>query len=75
MEKVLPFGVIVDLGDGVAGLIPFREAPSRPAVSPVEHFVVGERIAVVVTKIDPAPRRVLLSRPQAGRHKGVTSAT
>ncbi|MFF3762219.1 S1 RNA-binding domain-containing protein [Streptomyces sp. NPDC002185] len=75
VEKVLPFGVIVDLGDGVAGLIPFREALGRPAVSPVEHFEVGERIAVVVTEIDPAPRRVLLSRPQGGRHEGATPAT
>ncbi|MFF3215399.1 S1 RNA-binding domain-containing protein [Streptomyces sp. NPDC002886] len=75
VEKVLPFGIIVDLGDGIAGLVPFREAPGRAAVRPLEDFEVGEEIAVVVAEIDPPTRRVLLSRPQGGRHEGVVSAT
>ncbi|WP_415962113.1 S1 RNA-binding domain-containing protein [Streptomyces sp. 021-4] len=65
---VLPFGIIVDLGDGIAGLVPVGEAHGRPAVSRVEDFEVGEMIAVVVEKIDPPTRRVLLSmRSAAGR--------
>ncbi|MER5966915.1 S1 RNA-binding domain-containing protein [Streptomyces sp. NPDC002057] len=75
LEKVLSFGILVDLGDGIAGLVPFREAPGRPAASPLEDFEVGEEIAVVVAEIDPPRRRVLLSRPQGGRHEGVASTT
>ncbi|MEU7075518.1 S1 RNA-binding domain-containing protein [Streptomyces narbonensis] len=75
VEKVLSFGIIVGLGDGVAGLVPFREVHGRPAVSPVEDFEVGEEIAVVVSEIDLPTRRVLLSRPQSGRHGGVVTAT
>ncbi|GGS99560.1 hypothetical protein GCM10010286_25580 [Streptomyces toxytricini] len=73
VEKVLPFGVFVDLGDGIVGLAPFREAHGRPAVSPVEDFEVGE-IAVVVTEIELLTRRVFLSRPEGGRHEGVVPA-
>ncbi|KEF02091.1 S1 RNA-binding domain-containing protein [Microbacterium sp. NPDC016588] len=75
VEKVLPFGVIVDLGDGVAGLVPFREAPGRPAVSPVEDFEVGEKVTVVVTEIDLPTRRVLLSRLKVARGEGVGPVT
>ncbi|MGW7458140.1 S1 RNA-binding domain-containing protein [Streptomyces sp. NPDC054797] len=75
VDKVLPFGIIVDLGDGIAGLVPFGEVLGRLAVNPVEDFLVGEEIAVVVTEIDPPTRRVFLSRPQGGRHEGVVSAT
>ncbi|MFF3014806.1 S1 RNA-binding domain-containing protein [Streptomyces sp. NPDC057939] len=67
VAKVLPFGIIVGLGDGIAGLVPFGEGPGCPAVSPVEDVEVGESIAVVVTKIDPPTRRVLLSRPRTPR--------
>ncbi|MEW2266278.1 S1 RNA-binding domain-containing protein [Streptomyces sp. NPDC047853] len=74
VEAVLPFGIIVDLGDGIAGLVPFGETHGRPAGSPVEDFEAGEKIAVVVTEIDPPTRRVLLSRPQGGWHKGVAPA-
>ncbi|MFB7452993.1 S1 RNA-binding domain-containing protein [Streptomyces sp. NPDC056194] len=75
VEKVLPFGIFVDLGDGIVGLVPFREVHGRPAVSPVEDFEAGEEIAVVVTEIDPPTRRVFLSRPQGGRQEGVAPAT
>ncbi|GGR52714.1 S1 RNA-binding domain-containing protein [Streptomyces roseolus] len=64
VEKVLPLGVLVDLGDGILGLVSFRDAPGRPPASPVEDFEAGEEIAVVVAEIDPPTRRVLLSRPR-----------
>ncbi|MGW7412781.1 S1 RNA-binding domain-containing protein [Streptomyces sp. NPDC054863] len=75
VEKTVSIGVFVDLGDGIVGLLPFREAHGQPAVSPLEDFEVGEKITVVVTKIDPPTRRVLLCRPQSGRHEGVAPAT
>lgn len=75
VEKTVSIGAFVDLGDGIVGLLPFREAHGRPVVSPLEDFEVGEEIVVAVTKIDPPTRRVLLSRPQGGRHEGVAPAT
>ncbi|MEU9030689.1 S1 RNA-binding domain-containing protein [Streptomyces sp. NPDC048383] len=75
VEKVLPFGIIVGLGDGIAGLVPSREGPGRPAVSPVEDFEAGEKVTVVVTEIDLPTRRVLLSRPKVARCEGVVPVT
>ncbi|MEU7296504.1 S1 RNA-binding domain-containing protein [Streptomyces exfoliatus] len=58
VEEVLSFGIIVDLGDGISGLVPFREVHGRrSAVNPVEDFEVGGKIAAVVTEIDPPTRR------------------
>lgn len=71
VQKVLPpLGIFVDLGDGVVGLVPFREVHGRPVASPVEDFEVGEEIAVVVTEIERPTRRVFLSRPESARHVG-----
>ncbi len=75
VEKTVSIGAFVDLGDGITGLLPFREAHGRPAATPVEDFEIGQQIAVVVTMIDPPTRRVLLSRPQSGRHEGAAPAT
>ncbi|MEU6756364.1 S1 RNA-binding domain-containing protein [Streptomyces sp. NPDC046685] len=67
VEKVLPFGISVDLGDGVFGLVPFREVHGRPAASPAEDFEVGEEIAVIVAEIERPTRRVFLSRPESAQ--------
>ncbi|MFB7312584.1 S1 RNA-binding domain-containing protein [Streptomyces sp. NPDC056192] len=75
VEKVLPIGIFVDLGDGVFGLVPFREVDGRPAASPAEDFEVGEEIAVVVAEIELPKRRVFLSRPESGQYAGVVLST
>ncbi|MEU2393626.1 S1 RNA-binding domain-containing protein [Streptomyces sp. NPDC007369] len=63
VDRVVPFGVFVDLGDGVVGLIPFREIHGRPEAGPPEAFEAGEEISVVVTDIERPRRRVSLDRP------------
>lgn len=65
VEKVVPFGVFVDLGDGILGLVPLRGIDGRPAACPAEDFEVGEQIAVVVAEIELPTRRVFLSRPES----------
>ncbi|MEU2508422.1 S1 RNA-binding domain-containing protein [Streptomyces sp. NPDC007863] len=75
VEKVVPIGIFVHVGDGIVGLVPFREPHGRPAASPVENVDAGDEIAVVVTEIDPPRRRVLLSRPRRGRLEGEAPAT
>ncbi|MER5276753.1 S1 RNA-binding domain-containing protein [Streptomyces sp. NPDC002809] len=71
VEQVLPIGVLVGLGDGVFGLVPFREIDGSPAAIPAEDFEVGEDIAVIVAEIELPTRRVFLSRPKSGRYAGV----
>ncbi|MEU7037344.1 S1 RNA-binding domain-containing protein [Streptomyces sp. NPDC046237] len=73
--KVLPIGIFVDLGDGIVGLVPFREVHGRPAASPVEDFEVGEEIAVVVAEIERPTRRVFLARPESAHHAAVALPT
>ncbi|WP_327166947.1 S1 RNA-binding domain-containing protein [Streptomyces zaomyceticus] len=75
VEKTVPIGVFVGLGDGIVGLIPSEEVYGRPAVSPVEDFEAGEEIAVIVTEIELPARRVFLTRPKGARREGVASAT
>ncbi|MEU9352518.1 S1 RNA-binding domain-containing protein [Streptomyces griseoloalbus] len=38
VQKVPPIGIFVDLGDGVIGLVPFREVHGRPAARPAALF-------------------------------------
>ena len=75
VEKTVPIGVFVELGDGFVGLVPSREIDGRPAVSPVEDLEAGEEITVVVTEIDLPTRRIFLSRPKNAQHEGVVPAT
>ncbi|MFI6138865.1 S1 RNA-binding domain-containing protein [Streptomyces griseus] len=75
VEKTVPIGVFVELGDGFVGLVPSREIDGRPAVSPVEDLEVGEEITVVVTEIDLPTRRIFLSRPKNAQREGVVPAT
>ncbi|MFI8327036.1 S1 RNA-binding domain-containing protein [Streptomyces sp. NPDC085529] len=71
VEETVPIGVLVDLGDGILGLVPSQEVYGRPAVSPVEDFEAGEEIAVLVTEIEVPARRVFLARPKVARCEGV----
>ncbi|MFE5032835.1 S1 RNA-binding domain-containing protein [Streptomyces sp. NPDC056683] len=64
VEKVLPFGAFVTVGDGVVGLVPFREFNGRPAAGTAEAFRAGEEVSVVVTEVDRSRRRVLLASPE-----------
>ncbi|WP_327713649.1 S1 RNA-binding domain-containing protein (plasmid) [Streptomyces sp. NBC_00464] len=75
VEKTVPIGVFVELGDGFVGLVPSREIDGRPAVSPVEDLKAGEEITVIVTEIDLPTRRIFLSRPKNAQREGVVSAT
>lgn len=71
VQKVLPIGIFVDLGDGVVGLVPFREVDGRPTASRAEDVEVGEEIAFVVTEIERPTRRVFLSGPESARNECV----
>ncbi|MGW1623554.1 S1 RNA-binding domain-containing protein [Streptomyces sp. NPDC002172] len=66
VERVLPFGAFVSVGDGIAGLVPFRELHGRPAAGTPEAFRSGDEMSVVVTEIELPRRRVFLATPEPG---------
>ncbi|WP_346767984.1 S1 RNA-binding domain-containing protein [Streptomyces sp. JB150] len=65
VTKLVPFGVFVEVADGVEGLVHLRELTSTPAQSVADVVRAGDEITVVVTEIDRQRRTLALSRRQA----------
>lgn len=63
--KTVPFGCFVDLGDGIAGLVPLREVHGHPAAGSRKDFEAGEEVTVVVTAVERVHRRIFLADPEA----------
>ncbi|MFI6584097.1 S1 RNA-binding domain-containing protein [Embleya sp. NPDC050493] len=53
VTTLLPFGVIVEIGDGIEGLVPLPEPPSPPVQ-------VGDQVDVSITEMDREQRRIVL---------------
>ncbi|GAA3805901.1 S1 RNA-binding domain-containing protein [Streptomyces phyllanthi] len=60
VTKLVPFGVFVEVADGVEGLVHVSE----PVDAPEDVVRVGDQVQVVVTEIDRERRRLVLSRRQ-----------
>jgi small subunit ribosomal protein S1 len=56
------YGVFVFLGPGKTGLIPMSETGVAGDADVKKAFPVGSEVEVVVTEIDPAGRRIRLSK-------------
>ncbi|MFI5546161.1 S1 RNA-binding domain-containing protein [Streptomyces sp. NPDC051815] len=65
VTALVPFGVFVQVADGVEGLVHLREPGPTPVASPEEAVRVGDEITVVVTAVDPQRRTLSLSRRRA----------
>lgn len=65
VTKLVPFGVFVEVGEGVEGLVHLSQLTSEPVESPDGVVRVGDEITVVVTEVDRVRRRVVLSRVRA----------
>ncbi|MEU0600426.1 S1 RNA-binding domain-containing protein [Streptomyces sp. NPDC006393] len=64
ITKLVPFGIFVQVADGIEGLVRLRE-PTRTSVETRSEVVqVGDEVTVVVTEIDRERRRLVLSRRQ-----------
>ncbi len=59
--KVMPFGLFVEIIEGVVGLIHRSDLPVDESEDLEKHFWVGDHVAAVITHIDPDRRRVSLS--------------
>jgi len=64
VTKLVPFGVFVQVADGIEGLVHLRELAWAPVETPADVVQVGDKITVVVTEIDRERRRLVLSRRQ-----------
>lgn len=68
VTKLVPFGVFVQVANGIEGLVPLRELTWTPAKAPSHVVQVGDEVTVVVTEIDRELRRLILSRRQVLPH-------
>ncbi len=62
VTKLVPFGVFVQVADGVEGLVHLRELTEMPLEAPEGVVQVGEEVMVVVIEVDRERRRLALSR-------------
>ncbi|KUO09286.1 S1 RNA-binding domain-containing protein [Streptomyces sp. DSM 15324] len=65
VTKLIPFGVFVQVADGIEGLVHLRELAWTPVETASDVVQVGDEITVVVTEIDRERRRLSLSRRQS----------
>ena len=68
VTRITDFGAFVDLGSGVEGLIHVSEMSWFRVKSPREILKEGDKVEVIITKVDPAAKRISLSLKQLQSH-------
>jgi small subunit ribosomal protein S1 len=71
VTKLVPFGVFVELGDGIEGLVHISEMAKAHVDQPSQVTKVGETVHVKVMEIDLDRRRVSLSMKSAAETLGI----
>jgi small subunit ribosomal protein S1 len=66
VTKLIPFGVFVEVADGVTGLVHLSELTEEAVETPDGVVEVGDEVTVVVLELDLERRRLTLSRIRAG---------
>jgi small subunit ribosomal protein S1 len=64
VTKLTNFGVFIELEQGLEGLLHISELAEQKVESPEEIVKVGDEIEVKVLRVDPAERKIGLSRKQ-----------
>ncbi|MDX3242555.1 S1 RNA-binding domain-containing protein [Streptomyces sp. ME18-1-4] len=62
VTKLVPFGVFVQVADGVEGLVPLHELDVAPGAAPEGVVQIGDDVSVTVTDVDRDRRRLTLGR-------------
>src|SRR2546430_15953361 len=70
VTKLTNFGVFIELEQGLEGLLHISELAEEKVESPEEVVKVGDEIEVKVLRVDPAERKIGLSRKQVSRTEG-----
>ncbi len=68
VTRLADFGAFVDLGSGVEGLVHISELSWNRVKHPQEVLKTGDTVEVLVTKVDPATKRISLSIKQIQEH-------
>jgi small subunit ribosomal protein S1 len=68
VTRITNFGAFVDLGSGVEGLIHVSEMSWFRVKSPRDVLKEDDQVEVIVTKVDPAMKRISLSLKQLQSH-------
>ena len=71
VTKLVPFGVFVELGDGIEGLVHISEMAKAHVDQPSQVTKAGETVHVKVMEIDLDRRRVSLSMKAAAETLGI----
>ena len=61
ITNVTDFGVFVEIGDGLEGMVHVSELSSERTDDPREKFKAGEEVEAVVLQVDPREKRISLS--------------
>lgn len=64
VTNIKKYGVFVDLGNGISGLLHIEDISISRIKTPKERFFVGENIKVIVKSIDEESKRVVLSHKE-----------
>jgi small subunit ribosomal protein S1 len=70
VTKLTNFGVFVELEPGLEGLLHISELADQKVDSPEDVVKVGDQIEVKVLRVDPAERKIGLSRKRAQWGRG-----
>ena len=71
VTKLVPFGVFVELGDGVEGLVHISEMAKGHVETPDQVTSVGQKVMVKVMDVDLERRRISLSMRAAAETLGI----
>lgn len=72
VTKLVPFGIFVDLGDGIEGLVHISEMAQGHVETPDQVCKVGDTVQVKVMGIEHDRRRISLSMRAAAEDLGIT---
>lgn len=70
VTKLVPFGVFVELGEGIEGLVHISEMAKAHVETPDQVTAVGEKVHVKVMDVDEERRRISLSMRAAAEILG-----
>lgn len=70
VTKLVPFGIFVELGNGVEGLVHISEMAKGHVETPSQVTAVGESVQIKVMEIDTERRRISLSMRAAAEELG-----
>ncbi len=61
VKNIRPYGVFVEIGGGIVGLLHIEDISVARVKTPEERFKIGQKIKIMIKYIDRASNRILLS--------------